>query len=80
MTSLLFASKFGVIGAKILTGAAIVKAAPFLVPIACAAVCVGATVAGAKHISKKLSSKNPDDDSRHQRRHRHQRRRKHQQN
>ena len=79
MTGLLFASKFGAFGAKILTGAALVKAAPFLVPIACAAVCVGATVAGAKHLSKKLSSSNPDD-SRRQKRHKRQRQRKHQQN
>ena len=62
MTGLLLASKFGAFGAKILTGAALVKAAPFVVPIACAAVCVTATIAGAKHLSK-----------RHQRRHKHQR-------
>ena len=67
MKSLLFASKFGAIGAKFLTGAAIVKAAPFVVPIACAVVCVSATVAGAKYLSKKLSAIEPDDDSLHQR-------------
>ena len=65
MTSLLFASKFGAIGAKFLTGAAIVKATPFVVPIACAVVCVGATITGAKYLSKKLSSNEPDDDSLH---------------
>jgi|GEM_PF-1599582 len=56
MTSLLL-SKLGVIGVKVLSGAAIVKAAPFIVPIACAAVCVGTTIAGAKYLSKKLSAK-----------------------
>ena len=61
MTSLLF-SKFGVIGVKILSGAAIVKAAPFVLPITCAAVCVGVTIAGAKHFSKKQSVKEFADD------------------
>jgi len=64
MTSLLF-SKFGVIGVKILSGAAIVKAAPFVMPIACAAVCVGVTIAGAKHLSKKMSAKEFADASLH---------------
>ena len=62
MKSLLFASKFGILGAKLLTGAAIIKATPFVLPIACAVVCVGATIAGAKYLSKKLSSKESDDD------------------
>ena len=66
MKSLLFASKLGVLGAKLLTGAAIIKAAPFVVPIACAVVCVGATVAGARYLSKKLSAKESDDDSLYQ--------------
>jgi len=65
MTSLLF-SKFGAIGIKILSGAAIVKAAPFVVPIACVAVCVGVTIAGAKHLSKKQSVKEFADASLHQ--------------
>jgi len=66
MKNLLFALKSGTIGAKLLTGASIVKAAPFVVPVACAVVCVGATVAGAKYLSKKLSSKEPDDISLYQ--------------
>ena len=61
MKSILFASKFGAIGAKFLTRAAIVKAAPFVVTVACAVVCVTATIAGAKFLSKKLSSIEPDD-------------------
>ena len=61
MKSILFASKFGTIGAKFLTGAAIVKAAPFVVPVACAVVCMTATIAGAKYFSKKLSLIEPDD-------------------
>jgi hypothetical protein len=63
MVSLLFASNIGAIGTKILTGAALVKAAPFVVPIACVAVCVGATIAGAKYLSKKLSAKESADDT-----------------
>ena len=59
MTSLLFFSKFGALGAKFLAGAAIAKAAPFVVPVVCAVACVTATIAGAKHLSKKLSSKEP---------------------
>jgi len=65
MASLLFVTKIGAIGAKILGGAAIVKAAPFIVPIACAAVCVTATVAGARYLAKKKSKKEYADASRH---------------
>ncbi|MCL2187768.1 MAG: hypothetical protein FWC16_01905 [Defluviitaleaceae bacterium] len=56
MTSLLFASKAGAIGAKFLTGAAIAKAAPIVVPVACAVVCVGVTIAGVRYLTKKPSS------------------------
>jgi len=66
MSGLLFGTKIGAIGAKILGGAAIVKAAPFIVPIACAAVCVTATIAGARYITKKKSKKKYTDASRHQ--------------
>jgi len=65
MSSLLFGTKIGTIGAKILGGAAIVKAAPFIVPIACAAVCVTATIAGARYLTKKKSKKKYADASRH---------------
>jgi len=51
---MLFGSK---IAAKVLCAAGLVKSAPFIVPIACAAVCVGTTIAGAKYLSKKLSAK-----------------------
>ena len=54
MFRMLFGSK---IVAKVLCAAGLVKAAPFIVPIACAAVCVGTTIAGAKYLSKKLSAK-----------------------
>jgi hypothetical protein len=54
MGGLLFASK---LGAKVFCGAGLLKAAPFVVPIACAVVCVGATIAGEKYLSKKLSEK-----------------------
>jgi len=65
MSGLLFGTKIGAIGAKILGGAAIVKAAPFIVPIACAAVCVTATIAGARYLTKKKSKKKYADASRH---------------
>jgi len=65
MSSLLFGTKIGALGAKILGGAAIVKAAPFIVPIACAAVCVTATIAGARYLTKKKSKKKYADASRH---------------
>jgi len=64
MSSLLFGTKIGTIGAKILGGAAIVKAAPFIVPIACAAVCVTATIAGARYLTMKKSKKKYADASR----------------
>jgi len=64
MSGLLFGTKIGAIGAKILGGAAIVKAAPFVVPIACAAVCVTATIAGARYLTKKKSKKKYADASR----------------
>ena len=64
MASLLFGTKIGTIGAKILGGAAIVKAAPFIVPVACAAVCVTATIAGARYLTKKKSKKKYADASR----------------
>ena len=54
MASLLFASK---IGAKILAGATIAKAVPIVVPVACAAACMGITIAGAKYLSKKFQAK-----------------------
>jgi hypothetical protein len=54
MTSLLFASKIGAIGAKVLGGAALVKAAPIVVPVVCVVACVGVTVAGARYLAKKL--------------------------
>jgi len=54
MFGMLFGSK---IAAKILCAAGFIKAAPFIIPVACAAVCVGVTIAGAKHVSKKLSAK-----------------------
>ena len=59
MLSLLFASKIGAVGAKILGGAAIVKAAPIVVPVVCVVACVGVTVAGAKYFAKKLPAINP---------------------
>jgi len=65
MSGLLFGTKIGAIGAKILGGAAIVKAAPFIVPVACAAVCVTATIAGARYLTKKKSKKKYADASRH---------------
>jgi len=65
MASLLFGTKIGSIGAKILGGAAIVKVAPFIVPVACAAVCVTATIAGARYLTKKKSKKKYADASRH---------------
>ena len=65
MTSLLF-SKIGAIGVKVFSGASIVKAAPFIIPVACAAVCVGTTIAGAKHMSKMLFAKELADASLHQ--------------
>jgi len=65
MSGLLFGSKIGAIGTKILGGAAIAKAAPFIVPIACAAVCVTATIAGARYLTKKKSKKKYADASRH---------------
>jgi len=64
MSGLLFGTKISAIGAKILGGAAIVKAAPFVVPIACAAVCVTATIAGARYLTKKKSKKKYADASR----------------
>jgi len=64
MSGLLFGTKIGAFGAKILGGAAIVKAAPFIVPIACAAVCVTATIAGARYLTKKKSKKKYADASR----------------
>jgi len=67
MSGLLFGTKIGTIGAKILGGAAIAKAAPFVVPIACAAVCVTATIAGARYLTKKKSKKKYADASRHRR-------------
>ncbi|MCL2217746.1 MAG: hypothetical protein FWB91_12115 [Defluviitaleaceae bacterium] len=59
-------SKIGAIGVKVLSGAAFVKAAPFVLPVACAAVCVGVTIAGAKHMSKMLLAKALVDASLHQ--------------
>jgi len=65
MSGLLFGAKISAIGAKILGGATIVKAAPFIVPVACAAVCVTATIAGARYLTKKKSKKKYADASRH---------------
>ena len=64
MSGLLFGTKIGTIGAKIFGGAAIVKTAPFIVPIACAAVCVTATIAGARYLTKKKSKRKYADASR----------------
>ena len=54
MLRMLFGSK---IATKALCAAGLVKTAPLLIPIACAAVCVGTTIVGAKYLSKKLSAK-----------------------
>jgi len=62
MFRLLLASKFAT---KALCAVGFVKAAPFVIPIACAAVCVGVTIAGAKRLSKKLSIKEASNVSPH---------------